>query len=112
MGAGRVAYARGWRIGTRSARADKGRPDRTGAVAALARTTRSADNDRMDIILNGQARSVSGPLSIQSLLEAEGLAERRVAVEVNGDIVPRSRHAEHLVDAGDRVEIVHALGGG
>ena len=41
-----------------------------------------------------------------------GLAEKRVAVEVNLEIVPRSRHATRVLGEGDRVEIVHAIGGG
>ena len=47
-----------------------------------------------------------------TLLQAQGLGERRVAVEVNGEIVPRGQHAGHVLAAGDQVEIVHALGGG
>ncbi|HEY0662334.1 MAG TPA: sulfur carrier protein ThiS [Lysobacter sp.] len=66
----------------------------------------------MNIVLNGEPRALATPLSVLQLLQAEGLGERRVAVEVNGGIVPRSRHAEHLLGDGDRVEIVHALGGG
>jgi len=66
----------------------------------------------MNIVLNGDPRSVAAPLSISQLLQAEGLGERRVAVEVNGEIVPRSRHDERVLSDGDRVEIVHALGGG
>lgn len=66
----------------------------------------------MNIQINGEARSLSGPISLQALLDSEGLAERRVAVEVNGEIVPRSRHGEQLLQQGDIVEIVHALGGG
>lgn len=66
----------------------------------------------MDIILNGEPRAFATPATIIELLQAEGLAERRVAVEVNGAIVPRSRHAEQLLADGDKVEIVHALGGG
>ena len=66
----------------------------------------------MDIRLNGESRSLPAPQTLQQLLESEGLAERRVAVEVNGDIIPRSRHLTHLLNDGDRVEIVHALGGG
>jgi len=66
----------------------------------------------MDIILNGEPRQLAAPTTISSLLEAEGLAGRRVAVEVNGTIVPRGRHGEHQLAGGDRVEIVHALGGG
>lgn len=66
----------------------------------------------MDIELNGQPRRIDSGASIVVLLKAEGLAERRVAVEVNGEIIPRSLHATHALAEGDRVEIVHALGGG
>lgn len=66
----------------------------------------------MDIMLNGQPRAFPDPLTVTALLEAEGLGGRRVAVEVNGEIVPRSRHPEYALRDGDRVEIVHALGGG
>lgn len=71
------------------------------------------DNAGMDIILNGEARRFErSRMTIAELLEREDLAKRRVAVEVNGAIVPRGRHAEHALEPGDRVEIVHALGGG
>ena len=66
----------------------------------------------MDITLNGEPRTFPTPLTVTALLVAEHLAERRVAVEVNGEIVPRSRHDARLFADGDRVEIVHALGGG
>lgn len=66
----------------------------------------------MDIELNGQPRRIDTGANILALLQNEGLAERRVAVEVNGEIVPRSLHAAHALVEGDRVEIVHALGGG
>jgi sulfur carrier protein len=79
---------------------------------ALARMRGGGDNAHMNIVLNGEPRALTPPLSVLQLLQAEGLEERRVAVEVNGGIVPRSRHAEHLLGDGDRVEIVHALGGG
>jgi len=69
-------------------------------------------NGRMDITLNGEPRSLATPVTVHELLQAEGLVERRVAVEVNGSIVPRGRHATHPLADGDRVEIVHALGGG
>ncbi len=72
----------------------------------------TGENYRMHIQLNGQARQLPADATIVTLLEAEGLAERRVAVEVNGVIVPRARHCQHVLDEGDRVEIVHALGGG
>ncbi|WP_372018508.1 sulfur carrier protein ThiS [Pseudoxanthomonas sp. 10H] len=66
----------------------------------------------MEIVLNGTPRTVAAPITLTGLLEAEGLAGRRVAVEVNGEIVPRGRHPEHALAEGDRVEVVHALGGG
>ena len=70
------------------------------------------ENARMDILLNGQTRTLATGATIANLLEAEGLAGRRVAVEVNGEIVPRGVHATHALAEGDRVEVVHALGGG
>ena len=66
----------------------------------------------MQIQLNGEPRHIESDATITTLLKAEDLAQRRVAVEVNGEIVPRGRHAEHRLHDGDKVEIVHALGGG
>ncbi|MEP7097319.1 MAG: sulfur carrier protein ThiS [Dokdonella sp.] len=66
----------------------------------------------MKIILNGQEHDIAAPLTLAHLLAAAGYANRRVAVEVNREIVPRSQHAERVLDAGDQVEIVHAIGGG
>ena len=81
---------------------------------AATRGTRRAlrDNTGMDIVLNGDALTLGDTATILDLLQTQGLAERRVAVEVNGEIVPRGRHAAHALRAGDKVEIVHALGGG
>ena len=72
----------------------------------------ACDNPRMDILLNGTPRTLATDATLAALLESEGLAGRRVAVEVNGEIVPRGRHGEHMLHEGDRIEIVHALGGG
>lgn len=66
----------------------------------------------MDILINGEPRSVAESCRVSDLLRAEGLGERRVAVEINGAIVPRSVHQSRVLQAGDHVEIVHALGGG
>ena len=67
----------------------------------------------MRLQLNGEPLALTDdPLTIADLLARQGLAQRRVAVEVNGEIVPRGRHAEHRLQEGDIVEIVHALGGG
>lgn len=66
----------------------------------------------MDIQLNGQPHALPEQSTIANLLQSQGLAERRVAIEVNGEIIPRGQHAQHVLLPGDRVEIVHALGGG
>ena len=51
-------------------------------------------------------------LTVAALLERQGLAGKRVAVERNGEIVPKSRHVSTQLEAGDRLEIVVAVGGG
>ena len=87
-------------------------PGRAQAARGLAAGPGRADNAHMDIRLNGAPRALPAPCTIERLLEETGLAGRRVAVEVNGEIVPRGLHASHALREGDRVEIVHALGGG
>ncbi len=69
-------------------------------------------NGRMQITLNGSARECAAATTVSQLLADAGYADRRVAVEVNREIVPRSRHAEQVLNDGDHVEIVHAIGGG
>jgi sulfur carrier protein len=64
------------------------------------------------IVLNGALREVAANLSVGELLDAEGYAQRKVAVEVNREIVPKSQHAQRILSEGDRIEIVHAIGGG
>ena len=66
----------------------------------------------MKLLLNGETREFPAPLTVTALLAAIGLAERRVAVEVNQAIVPRGRHATQALAEGDRVEIIQAIGGG
>lgn len=66
----------------------------------------------MRIHFNGEAREIREGLSIADLLAELGLTDRRVAVELNLDIVPRSQHAETRLQDGDRLEVVHAIGGG
>lgn len=72
----------------------------------------NGDNDAMEIMLNGDNLTVEDGSTIAALIQSRGLGGRRVAVEVNGEIVPRGRHEEHALAPGDRVEIVQALGGG
>ena len=66
----------------------------------------------MNIILNGKLREIGPNRSLAALLVALELADKRVAVEVNGEIVPRSQHATYELASNDEVEIVIAVGGG
>lgn len=66
----------------------------------------------MDIVLNGKPQHIDPAWSLRELVESLGMAGKRYAVEVNMTIVPRSLLAEHRLSPGDRVEIVHAIGGG
>ncbi|HZP65984.1 MAG TPA: sulfur carrier protein ThiS [Rudaea sp.] len=66
----------------------------------------------MRIRLNGVERELAGPATVADLLEANGYGNRAVAVEVNREIVPKSLRTQHVLNDGDHVEIVHALGGG
>jgi sulfur carrier protein len=66
----------------------------------------------MKIMLNGQEKILTTPVTIAALLQDMGLGDRRVAVEVNREIVPRSQHGEFRLKADDRVEVVLAIGGG
>ncbi len=64
------------------------------------------------ITLNGENRAFDGPLAVAQLVEQLGLAGKRIAVERNGEIVPRSQFATHSIADGDRLEVVVAVGGG
>ena len=66
----------------------------------------------MRIQLNGEPRELPDGETVAGLLALRELAGRRVAVELNLDIVPRSQHADTVLKEGDQVEVVHAIGGG
>lgn len=66
----------------------------------------------MEIIVNGESREVPEGYRADQLVEALGLKGRRVAMEVNLEVVPRSLYEQKIFAEGDRVEIVHAIGGG
>ena len=66
----------------------------------------------MNITLNGDPRDVPDNVSASELLLLLGLADKRLALEVNQAIIPRSTFSHHAIKPGDRIEIVHAIGGG
>lgn len=68
--------------------------------------------DRLSIVVNGAAREITRGATITALLHELGFGGRRVAVAINRRVVPRARHASEPLTAGDRVEILEAVGGG
>ncbi|MEW5853065.1 MAG: sulfur carrier protein ThiS [Myxococcota bacterium] len=66
----------------------------------------------MDVFINGEKKTLDGPLTVGALLGALGLSVERVAVEVNRQVIPRARHDEHRLQEGDQVELVTFVGGG
>jgi thiamine biosynthesis protein ThiS len=72
----------------------------------------SSPSHGLSIHVNGGERSVPAGCSVAELLGLLGLGERRLAVAVNRDVVPRSAFAARRLSPGDRVEILEAVGGG
>ena len=66
----------------------------------------------MKIIVNGTTRELPRPISVAELLQRLEIPPRGVAVEVNLELIPRGRHAEHQLAEGDQLEIVTLVGGG
>lgn len=66
----------------------------------------------MQITLNGEPYTADSPLTVAALVAQLGLAGKRVAVEVNMEIVPKSEHHQHQLQDEDKVEVVAAIGGG
>lgn len=66
----------------------------------------------LELRLNGETRQFSAPLTVAGLIDQLGYTGKRIAVERNGEIVPRSQHAATALASGDRLEIVVAVGGG
>jgi sulfur carrier protein len=66
----------------------------------------------MEIFVNGELLQAEAAMTVAALLAARGLAGKRVAVERNGEIVPKSCHDQTPLAAGDHLEIVVAVGGG
>ncbi len=66
----------------------------------------------MKLTINGEIRHYPTPLNVAELVEALGYTGKRIAIERNGEIVPRSLHPDVLLDEGDQLEIVVAVGGG
>ncbi len=68
--------------------------------------------NELSVTINGEPRRVPGPATARSLLEHLGLDPRGVVVELNEEIVRRPQLSETVIDDGDRIEVVHFVGGG
>ena len=66
----------------------------------------------LNLHINGAPHTFTAPLSVEQLAAHLGYSGKRIAIERNGEIVPRGRHAEVTLADGDRLEIVVAVGGG
>ena len=71
-----------------------------------------AQDEQVSLTLNGERRLLSGPVTVAALLADLGLDRRKVAVERNETIVPRSLYDSTALATGDTLEIVHFIGGG
>lgn len=66
----------------------------------------------MNITLNGEARKIAEGTLLSQLIDQLDLHGKRLAVEINREIIPRSQHGDYVIRDGDIIEIVHAIGGG
>ena len=66
----------------------------------------------MNIQLNGESTQLPEAITVADLIERLQLSQRRIAVEINEDVVPRSQFPRRQLHPDDRVEIIHAIGGG
>lgn len=66
----------------------------------------------IDVVINGQSRTVNAGITISGLIGELGLGDRKVAVERNREVVPRAQHATTVLAEGDRLEVVTFVGGG
>ncbi|MBK5966584.1 thiamine biosynthesis protein ThiS [Thiocystis minor] len=66
----------------------------------------------MKIVLNGSPQEIADGTLVSELVEALALGGQRFAVEINAELIPRSRFAEHRLNHDDKVEIIQAVGGG
>lgn len=66
----------------------------------------------IQLIINGQQKLIDSKLSVTQLLEQMKLNNKRIAIECNGEIIPRSKFEERMLVEGDQLEIVVAVGGG
>jgi sulfur carrier protein len=71
-----------------------------------------AQTTKLQLTLNGQATTVDSGTTLGQLIDARGIVRRMIAVEYNGEIVPRHQYDEIVLNDGDQLEVVQMVGGG
>ncbi|HEY7064971.1 MAG TPA: sulfur carrier protein ThiS [Chloroflexota bacterium] len=66
----------------------------------------------LSLTVNGKPREIAEPMTLLAFLQAHNVNPQLIAVEYNGDIIRRERYAGVMLQAGDKLEIVHMVGGG
>jgi len=69
-------------------------------------------SESIEVVINGETRTIPQGTTVTTLIDQLGLGDRRVAVERNREVVPRAAHASTVLAAGDRIELVTFVGGG
>jgi sulfur carrier protein len=70
------------------------------------------EKEQLRIHVNGESRSITDQLTLSDLVEELSLSPARIAVELNGEVVRRDNWSETVLSEGDRLEVVHFVGGG
>ena len=81
-------------------------------VAAAQRRLSKELPQNMHVQINGEERDFEGPLTVETVLQRLGFDPRKIAVERNLEIVPKSEHASTVIEDGDKIEVVQFVGGG
>lgn len=84
----------------------------TGHVFVYNFDSRLSNTNDMNILLNGEPRPLNNGTQLAQLVRDLGLQDKRLAIEINREIIPRSQYANTELKNGDTIEIVHAIGGG
>lgn len=66
----------------------------------------------IQLTINGEVQQLHHPINIEQFIDQNNLQGKRIAIERNGEIVPRSQYAEQYLTDGDQLEVVVAVGGG
>ena len=67
---------------------------------------------KMNVLINGQQKNIDNNLTVEQLVIDLGYKEKRFALEINGEVIPKSEYSNKIIFENDRLEIISAVGGG